>query len=462
MKIVPKYNVQFEQKLQQKLSISGNNIGEYRQDVNSVLFTSRGFSRFIFDFTNILRMITVSSCLIFWYHGIFYTIALTLTIIIIVKFIFPLINKLFPLPNFDEQFEFFRIQFGITKVMEGLDSINGIIKDDLLKLNKKHCRFITNINRYFDRNNTIAQIIGSIVTSLLMLSAVNPINIMIAGGISSLFQIVVNMLSSYSDVMQSSTELFRLIDKSDRHTADPIPFSHKQSIKLLIDKGIYSANGNQNIMIIRGTSGAGKSTLLSEIAGLQQTNRVLINDNFNAIMPCDFKRNRIYIPQYILELFSDMRKIDIRQLLPVNTDAWINCFGLDKVITQQGYKPKQISGGEKHRLFTASILSRAFNNEQLGNIKLLLIDEPDVGLKKNQAKKVIRLLHEICLKNNILIVMIIHDETLVPYIKENGWLLDELVIMDDQTIINCDDLEDLDDKCDDYIDQSIVDAIILN
>ncbi len=69
--------------------------------------------------------------------------------------------------------------------------------------------------------------------------------------------------------------------------------------------------------------------------------------------------------------------------------------------------PSELSGGQNQRV----AIARALSNEP----QIILADEPTAALDMERAVKVIKLLRKIVEEQNVAIIMVTHDERLLPY-----------------------------------------------
>ena len=69
--------------------------------------------------------------------------------------------------------------------------------------------------------------------------------------------------------------------------------------------------------------------------------------------------------------------------------------------------PSQLSGGQNQR----AAIARALSNEP----QIILADEPTAALDMTRAVNVVKMLREIVEEQNVAIIMVTHDERLLPY-----------------------------------------------
>lgn len=187
-------------------------------------------------------------------------------------------------------------------------------------------------------------------------------------------------------------------------------------------------------IILNGASGSGKSTLLNILGGL--------------LTPTDgkilYKGHDLYS---IYKNSSELRLNDIgfifqashlvpyltveEQLTVIAKEAGVNkkeaASNAKRLLTEIGLKdrlhafPHMLSGGEKQRV----AIMRAFTN----NPKIILADEPTASLDASRATKVVEMIRERIKSEQMIGIMITHDERLFDY-------ADRVVKLEDGKILN--------------------------
>lgn len=164
------------------------------------------------------------------------------------------------------------------------------------------------------------------------------------------------------------------------------------------------------ITAVLGKSGAGKSTLLSLIAGFLEPfdGEIYINEKSITKLP-PFKR-----PLSILfqenNLFSHL---SIYENIALGVSPKLKLSQIDKELIEKtaedlGIKdllkrlPNQISGGQKQR----AALCRAIVRKK----EVLLLDEPFSALDYELKNEMLEIIHKLCKKENIAVLMVTHFE----------------------------------------------------
>ena len=189
------------------------------------------------------------------------------------------------------------------------------------------------------------------------------------------------------------------------------------NVSFSYDSNVFFKNINleiqyNNICGVIGKSGSGKTTFLEIIVGLIKPNsgRVIFEDmdiskkDIGIIfqMPEDEFFN-IYVKDE-LEFALTNFKMDKKRILDV-----IKLVGLKENILDK--KINELSNGEKRLIAIASIL--------VYNPKILLFDEPTVGLDYKNKKKIINLIRNLKNRYNKTILIVSHDIDLMYELCDN-------------------------------------------
>ncbi|MFM2481002.1 ATP-binding cassette domain-containing protein [Celerinatantimonas sp. YJH-8] len=175
-----------------------------------------------------------------------------------------------------------------------------------------------------------------------------------------------------------------------------------------------------------GSNGAGKTTLLRTLLGLQKAHYQTLN-----VLGTTCHRGHPFV-SYLPQLKAQSSRLSIAAIdlmhswrpRRVSRDDWQQ--RIDWVLSQVSgldlaRRPlDKLSGGEYQRLMLAQAL--------LNYPKLLLLDEPLVGLDPNHQYKLVRLIHEIKTKLNMTIICCTHE--LNPFINH----FDSLLLIHQQTL----------------------------
>ena len=188
----------------------------------------------------------------------------------------------------------------------------------------------------------------------------------------------------------------------------------KQSIITALKDINLDFEENEFVAIL-GPSGCGKTTLLNIIGGLDRySNGDLIIDNKSTKNYNDsdwdaYRNKRIgtIFQSYNLishltvlgnvELALTLSGVSKKDRKKRARDA-LNSVGLKN---EANKKPNQLSGGQMQRV----AIARAIVN----NPGIILADEPTGALDKKTGKQIMDLLHQVVLKNGIMLLIVTHD-----------------------------------------------------
>ena len=154
---------------------------------------------------------------------------------------------------------------------------------------------------------------------------------------------------------------------------------------------------------IVGKSGTGKSTLLSLLAGLDkpQTGKILFkNEDIQKKGYSNHRKNNISLVFQNYNLIDYLTPIENVRLVNKNASETILFeLGLDK--SQINRNVMKLSGGQQQRVAIARALAVS--------PEAILCDEPTGALDKKTGKQIMDLLHQVVLKNGIMLLIVTHD-----------------------------------------------------
>ena len=198
------------------------------------------------------------------------------------------------------------------------------------------------------------------------------------------------------------TELITFKNVNKEYQTGEKTFKAVNNLNFTIKKGEF--------VIILGPSGSGKSTLLNLLGGLDTvtTGKIIINTKeitqFNEKQLTKYRAEEIgFIFQFYnlipnltalenIELINDISKHKIdgkKYLKQVNLLEHANKF------------PSELSGGEQQRVSIARAISK--------KPTMLLCDEPTGALDSKTGKHIIKILLELCQKNQTTVIMVTHN-----------------------------------------------------
>ncbi|MFA5333469.1 MAG: ABC transporter ATP-binding protein [Candidatus Nanoarchaeia archaeon] len=202
------------------------------------------------------------------------------------------------------------------------------------------------------------------------------------------------------------------------------------------------ANDNINLKInegeflaIIGSSGSGKSTLLHMLGCLDTPTSgqvILADEDVSKMDNNELAKVRLKKIGFVFQTFNLIPGISALE----NVTMALMPYGLSKSKEEDAIKllkelglgkrinhyPSKLSGGEKQRVAIARAL--------INNPKIILADEPTGQLDSKTGNEIINLLKTLNKEKKITIVLVTHDELLLPYVKRIIRLKDGKIIED--------------------------------
>jgi putative ABC transport system ATP-binding protein len=179
--------------------------------------------------------------------------------------------------------------------------------------------------------------------------------------------------------------------------------------------GVSFSIGKGELAIVVGPSGAGKSTVLNILGGMDtaDSGRILVDGTDIASLDTksltQYRRTSVGFVFQFYNLIPNLTAYEnvelAAQICPEHLDAAevLKRVGL---AGRLGNFPSQLSGGEQQRVAIARALAK--------NPKMLLCDEPTGALDSTTGKVVLGLLQDASRTHNITVVIITHNQALIP------------------------------------------------
>ena len=208
-------------------------------------------------------------------------------------------------------------------------------------------------------------------------------------------------------------------------------FTAVDNISFTIDDG--------EIVGLLGPNGAGKSTTMNMLTGfIEQTEGTIIIDNYDMLKkPKKAKREIGYMPEGV-PLYTDLTvKEFIRYMAEIKkVNKKERKEKVEKIIEQTGLKDvqkkliKNLSRGYKQRVSMAGAL--------VGEPKILILDEPTVGLDPKQITEIRNLIKELGKTHTVILSSHI--------LSEVSQICNKVIIINKGKIVAIDTPEHLEDK----------------
>ncbi len=188
-------------------------------------------------------------------------------------------------------------------------------------------------------------------------------------------------------------------------------------------------------------SGAGKTTLLMMIGCVEDptSGKIYIGDELiydNKWLIKDRRKIRrekigfIFQSHYLIPFLNIIDNITFVPELNGKTkkEARVKAIDLLKyfgIENKEKAMPSQLSGGQNQR----AAIARALANEP----QIILADEPTAALDMQRSVDVVKMLKKIATEQNVAIVMVTHDERMLPYCDKVMKIKDKKIVIDEKT-----------------------------
>lgn len=164
-----------------------------------------------------------------------------------------------------------------------------------------------------------------------------------------------------------------------------------------------------------GPNGGGKTTLIKLLLGLLEPTHgsvTLLGKPINALterhligyVPQRITHNSVEFPATVQEIVESGRTAALRRWRRFGDEdrqAVAQALARAEVTHLKGRRLAQLSGGERQRVFIARALA--------ANPRILILDEPTVGVDVKTQEKFFAFLAELNKKHNITIIFVTHD-----------------------------------------------------
>lgn len=198
-------------------------------------------------------------------------------------------------------------------------------------------------------------------------------------------------------------------------------FGKGDTVVNVIDGADFSINSGELIALIA-PSGAGKTTLLMMIGCVEEptSGTMWLGDEKvyeNKWLNKDTRTIRrekigfIFQAHYLIPFLNIIDNITLLPQTNGQSKEEAEKFAMELLeyfdIKEKAYSmPSQLSGGQNQRV----AIARALANKP----KIILADEPTAALDAERSVSVVQMLKKIALEQNVAVVMVTHDEAMLP------------------------------------------------
>jgi putative ABC transport system ATP-binding protein len=211
--------------------------------------------------------------------------------------------------------------------------------------------------------------------------------------------------------------------------------SGDSEVRILEDASLEVKKGEFAALVA--PSGAGKTTLLMMLgcvekppAGKIWRGEELVWNEKRWSIPDTRKIRRqklgfIFQAHYLIPFLTILENV---MLIPLS-NGWSKKRAQKKamelleyfdVADKRDYMPSQLSGGQNQRV----AIARALSNEP----QIILADEPTAALDMSRAVNVVKMLRKIVEEQGVAVIMVTHDERLLPY-------CDKILSIEDRKVV---------------------------
>ena len=215
-------------------------------------------------------------------------------------------------------------------------------------------------------------------------------------------------------------------------------FGKGDTVVNVIDGAGFSINSGELIALIA-PSGAGKTTLLMMIGCVEEptSGTMWLGDEKvyeNKWLNKDTRTIRrekigfIFQAHYLIPFLNIIDNITLLPQTNGQSKEEAEKFAMELLeyfdIKEKAYSmPSQLSGGQNQRV----AIARALANKP----KIILADEPTAALDSERSVSVVQMLKKIALEQNVAVVMVTHDEAMLP-------LCDRILKIENKKVVSID------------------------
>jgi len=199
-------------------------------------------------------------------------------------------------------------------------------------------------------------------------------------------------------------------------------FGKGDTLVRVIDDASFTVNKGELVALVA-PSGAGKTTLLMMIGCvLEPTSgeiwlgrEKVYDDRWLTNNSRQIRREKIgfiFQAHYLIPFLNVIENITLVPQTNKVPEAEANAHAMSLLkyfdIEDKAYnKPSQLSGGQNQRV----AIARALANKP----EIILADEPTAALDTQRSVSVLKMLKKIATEQNVAIIMVTHDDEMLPY-----------------------------------------------
>ncbi|MFA7083083.1 MAG: ABC transporter ATP-binding protein [Arcobacteraceae bacterium] len=219
-------------------------------------------------------------------------------------------------------------------------------------------------------------------------------------------------------------------------------FGKDESSVNVINGATFSINKGELIALIA-PSGAGKTTLLMMIGCVEEptSGTIWLGDEKvydNKWLNNDTRAIRrekigfIFQAHYLIPFLNIIENITLLPQTNGQSKEESEKFAMELLnyfdIPEKAHsKPSQLSGGQNQRV----AIARALANKP----KIILADEPTAALDTERSISVVQMLKKIAVEQNVAVIMVTHDEAMLP-------LCDRILKIENKKVVSMDVVKD--------------------
>lgn len=176
-----------------------------------------------------------------------------------------------------------------------------------------------------------------------------------------------------------------------------------------VDNVSFSINKGEFVVIL-GQSGAGKSTVLNMLGGIDTASEgkiIVAGKDITSMKESELEEYRARKVGFIFQFYNLLTGLTAYENVALSKSISSKAVSPEEMLEAVGLKdkansfPSQLSGGQQQRVSIARALAK--------NPDIILGDEPTGALDSETGKKVLKLLVNICRKENKTLIIVTHN-----------------------------------------------------